>query len=108
MPSKLSPLLAVAASPSHLAKGCVNVVEFDGLKVQAGDRWPRFREGVYARIEGLLRTKLGPNDLFLRLADTAYLITMPTTDAEDVSAVCLNVAFELYKSFLGQCDISQI
>lgn len=108
MPSKLSPLLAAAAAPSYLAKGCVNVVEFDGLKVQAGDRWPRFREGVYARIEGLLRAKLGPNDLFLRLVDTAYLITMPTTDAEDVSAICLAVAFELYTSFLGQCDISQI
>ncbi|MDR3528211.1 MAG: hypothetical protein P4L57_13130 [Rhizomicrobium sp.] len=103
-----APILAAAASPSFLAKGCVNVIELDSLKEQAGERWARIREGVFARIEALLRAKLGPNDLFVRLADTAYLITMPTTEAGDVSAVCLSVAFELYTSFLGQCDLDQI
>jgi hypothetical protein len=108
MLQRSAPILAAAASPSLLAKGCVNVIELDSLKMAAGERWARIREGVFARIEALLRAKLGPNDLFVRLADTAYLITMPTTEAEDVSAVCLSVAFELYKSFLGQCDLEQI
>jgi len=108
MLQRSAPILAAAAAPSFLAKGCVNVIELDSLKEQAGERWGRIREGVFARIEALLRAKLGPNDLFVRLADTAYLITMPTTDAEDVSAVCLSVAFELYTSFLGQCDLDSI
>jgi hypothetical protein len=108
MLQSMSPILAAAASPAFLAKGCVNVVELDALKEIAGERWPRIRDGVYARLEGLLRTKLGPNDLFIRLGETAYLVTMPTTDADDVSAICTRVAFDLHTSFLGECGLTQI
>jgi hypothetical protein len=104
----MSPILSAAASPALLAKGCVNVVELDALKEIAGERWPRIRDGVYARLESLLRSKLGPNDLFIRLGETAYLITMPTTDADDVSAICTRVAFDLHVSFLGECGLAQI
>jgi hypothetical protein len=105
---KASPVLKAAASPAYLAKGCVSVVELGNLKEQAGVRWPRICEGVYSRIEALLRAKLGPNDLFVRLGDIAYLVTMPTTDPEDVSAICMRVAFDLHMSFLGQCGLDQI
>jgi hypothetical protein len=108
MLQNMSPILAAAASPAFLAKGCVNVVELDALKESAGERWPRIRDGVYARLEMLLRNKLGPNDLFIRLGDTAYLITMPTTDADDVSAICTRVAYDLHTSFLGECGLAQI
>jgi len=108
MARSTSSILSVAASPILLAKGCVNVIELDSLKEQAGERWGRIREGVFSRTESLLRSKLGPNDLFLRLTDIAYLVTMPTTEAEDVSAICLSVAFELYSTFLGQCELDQI
>jgi hypothetical protein len=108
MLQSMSPILSAAASPAFLAKGCVNVVELDALKEIAGERWPRIRDGVYARMEALLRSKLGPNDLYIRLGETAYLITMPTTDAEDVSAICTRVAFDLHMSFLGECGLTQI
>lgn len=108
MLQSMSPILAAAASPAFLAKGCVNVVELDALKEIAGERWPRIRDGVYARMETLLRSKLGPNDLFIRLGETAYLITMPTTEADDVSAICTRVAFDLHMSFLGECGLSHI
>ena len=103
-----SPILAAAASPAYLAKGCVNIIELGAFKEQAGARWTRICEGVYARLESLLRAKLGPNDLFVRIGDIAYLVAMPTTDAEDVNAVCMRVAFDLHTSFLGQCSIGQI
>jgi hypothetical protein len=108
MPQNLSPILSAAASPAFLSRGCVNVVELDALKDSAGERWPRIRDGVYARLEMLLRNKLGPNDLFIRIGDTAYLITMPTTEAEDVSAICTRVAYDLHTSFLGECGLAQI
>lgn len=108
MLQSVSPLIAIAASPAFLAKGCVNVIELDALKESAGERWPRIREGVYARLETLLRAKLGPNDFFIRLGDTAYLITMPTTEAEDVSVICTRVAYDLHSSFLGQCGLMEI
>jgi len=78
------------------------------MKDEAGPHWPRVREGVYSRLEGVLRAKLGPNDLFFRLGETAYLITMPTTEAEDVNAICTRVAFDLYTSFLGYCDLASL
>ncbi len=108
MYQKSSPILAAAASPAYLAKGCVNIIELGSFKEQAGERWFRICEGVYGRLESLLRAKLGPNDLFVRIGDIAYLVTMPTTDPEDVSAICMRVAFDLHTSFLGQCGISQI
>lgn len=103
-----SPILMAAASPAYLAKRCVNVIELGSFKEQAGARWHRICEGVYAKLEALLRAKLGPNDLFARIGDIAYLVTMPTTEPEDVNAVCMRVAFDLHTSFLGQCDIGQI
>lgn len=103
-----SSILKAAASPALLAKGCVNVVGFGALKEYAKDRWPRICEGIYARLETLLRNKLGPNDLFVRIGEIAYLVTMPTTDPEDVNAICLRVAFDLHASYLGQCSLDQI
>jgi hypothetical protein len=91
-----------------LARGCVNVIEFDGLMEEAGPRWPRIRDGVYARLDALLHAKLGLNDLFAPLGETAYLITMPTTEPEDVNAICTRVAFDLHTSFLGQCGLTQL
>lgn len=103
-----SPILAAAASSALLAAGCVNVIELGVLKDAAGVRWPRIREGVCARLETMLRTRLGPNDLFTPLGDSAYLVTMPATDPDDVSAICTRVAFDLYTSLLGQCDLHHI
>ncbi len=97
-----------AASPALLERGCVNVIALDALRQQAGSRWARIRDGVYARMEMLLRQKLGPTDFFARINENAYLVTMPSTDPEDVNVVCLRVAHDLYTSFLGQCDIGNI
>lgn len=108
MLQKSSPILRAAASPVYLEKGCVNVIELRIFKEQAGARWSRISEGVYAKVEALLKAKLGPNDMFVRLAETAYLVTMPTTEPDDVNAVCMRVAFDLHMSFLGQCGLEHI
>ena len=97
-----------AASPALLERGCVNVVGLDAIKQEAGQRWLRVRDGVYARMEALLRQKLGSTDFFARIDEVSYLVTMPSADREDVNVVCLRVAYELYSSFLGQCDIDHI
>jgi hypothetical protein len=103
-----SPILATAAAQTFLARGCVNVIEFDGLMEEAGVRWSRMRDGVHARLDALLHAKLGPNDLFVPIGETAYLVTMPTTEADDVNAICTRIAFDLHTSFLGQCCLTQL
>jgi hypothetical protein len=96
------------ASPAFLDRGCVNVISLADIKEQAGKRWPRIRANVYDRIDTLLRQRLGPSDFFARIDDTKYLVTMPSSEPEDVNIVCLRVAYELTTNLLGQCDINQI
>ncbi|MDE2265866.1 MAG: hypothetical protein KGL29_08205 [Alphaproteobacteria bacterium] len=55
-----------------------------------------------------MRQKLGSTDFFARIDDSTYLVTMPSTEPEDVNVVCLRVAYDLYTSFLGQCDVGHI
>jgi hypothetical protein len=97
-----------AASPALLARGCVNIVSLEGIRTQAADRWPRIRDGVYARMEALLRQKLGPTDFFVRIDDDSYMVTMPSAEPEDVNVVCLRVAYDLYSSFIGRCDAGNV
>lgn len=96
------------ASPAFLNRGCVNVIGLDAIKDQAGSRWPRVQSNVYDRLETLLRQRLGPTDFFARIDETAYLVTMPSTEPEDVDAVCLRIAYDLCSNLLGQCDIGQL
>lgn len=102
------PELKAAASPALLARGCVNAIGLDGIKAEAGARWEKTRENVTARLEAILRQKLGPNDFFAPLSETAYLVTMPSADAEDAQITCLRVAHELYTESLGQFDLGTI
>lgn len=102
------PELKAAATPALLARGCVNAIGLDGIKAEAGARWDKTRENVTARLEAILRQKLGPNDFFAPLSETSYLITMPSADAEDAQITCLRVAHELYSESLGQFDLGTI
>lgn len=97
-----------AASPALLEKGCVDVVSLEGIRLEAADRWPRIREGVYARMEALLRQKLGPTDFFTRIDEVSYLVTMPAANPDDVHVVCLRVAYDVYTCFIGQCSIGKV
>jgi hypothetical protein len=96
------------ASPAFLERGCVNVISLEAIKENAGPRWPRICQTVYSRLETLLRQRLGQSDFFARLDDETYIITMPSTDPEDVNIICMRVAYELYSNLLGQCDVNQI
>ena len=100
--------LRSVASPQLLERGCVNAIAFETIKEQAGQRWPRMRDSVISRLEGLLRHALGPTDFFAPLTDAAYIVAMPAADAQEVKIVCLRVAYELHKSLLGRCDLGQV
>ena len=97
-----------AASPALVDRGCVNFISMGAIKQEAGARWPRIREGVYARIETLLREKLAPTDFFARVDDDTYLVTMPEADKEYVNICCLRVSYDLFSSFLGEYDIGHV
>lgn len=96
------------ASPAFLERGCVNVISIAAIKEEAGTRWARIRANVYDRLETLLRQRLGPSDFFARIEETKYIVTMPSTEPEDVNIICMRVAFDLCTNLLGQCDLKQV
>jgi EAL domain-containing protein (putative c-di-GMP-specific phosphodiesterase class I) len=104
----LNPELKVAASAALLQRGCVNLIKFDAIKAEAGRRWEKIGSAVAARLESLLRQKLGPADFFVGVDDTTVLVSMPSSDAESSQVLCLRVAHELHTSFLGPCKITQL
>jgi len=102
------PEIKAAATPALLQRGCVHVIGLEPIREQAGARWEKIRDGVYLRLEAILRQKLSPADFFAPLNDTAYLVTMPTTDAETAEVGCLRIAHELYTSYLGRFDLGKL
>jgi hypothetical protein len=102
------PDIKAAASPALLQRGCVNVIGLEALRDKAGVRWPKIRDGVYARLEALLRQRLGPADFFVPLDEVSYLVTMPATEANDTKVACLRVAYDLYTEYLGVPDLGYI
>jgi hypothetical protein len=99
------PEIKAAATPALLARGSVHVIGLEPLREQAGARWDKIQTGVHGRLEAMLRQQLGPSDFFAPLNDVAYLVTMPSADREDAEVSCLRIAFDLYTSYLGQCDV---
>jgi len=102
------PDLKAAAAPTLLERGCVHVIGLEPLRHRAGARWEKIREGVHCRLEIILRKRLGPSDFFLPLDETSYLVTMPGAEGPDAQTACLGAAYELYESYLGECDIGSI
>jgi hypothetical protein len=104
----LTPEIRTAASPQLIARGCVNVISLGLIKTKASARWIRMRETIYARLDLILRQRLGAQDFFIQLDETSYLVTMPGTDEEEARVCCLRVAHELHTSLLGPCTLSDI
>jgi hypothetical protein len=102
------PDIQAASSPALLQRGCVHVIGLEPLRDRAGPRWQKMRSAVYARLEMILQQRLGPTDFFLPLDDVTYLVTMPGTESEDARIACLRATYDLYVSYLGQCEIDSI
>jgi hypothetical protein len=102
------PDLKAAAAPAFLERGCVHVIGLEPVRDRAGARWGKIREGVYSRLETILRKRLGPSDFFVALDEVSYLVTMPAAESVDAQTACLGAAYELYENYLGQCDIGTI
>jgi hypothetical protein len=102
------PDIQAACSPALLQRGCVHVIGLEPLRDRAGPRWEKMRDAVCARLEMILRQRLGPTDFFLPLDDVTYLVTMPGTESQDAQIACLRVTYDLYVNYLGQCEIDSI
>ena len=108
MPGVVKADLVFAASPALLERGCVNVIGLDEIRAKAGSHWEKLREPIWARLETLLRERLGPNDYYGRLNDVSFLVTMPAATAEEAQAACLRIAHQLRTALLGTCELEHL
>jgi hypothetical protein len=88
--------------------GTTTIINLKAIRREAGTRWDKLRDTIYARLEALLRLRLAPTDFFLPIDEVSYLVSMPKTNAEDAQVCCLRIAYELHSSLLGPCSISQL
>jgi hypothetical protein len=93
---------------SLLRNGAVHILDLDSIRVRAGVRWEKSRDAVYARLEQTLQRQLGSADVFLRLTDTTYLLTQPSSPPEDSDLCCFKIMFDLLTHLFGQCGVADI
>jgi hypothetical protein len=103
-----NPILHIAASPDLLQRGCVHLIELDQIKSEIGPRWEKHKESVWAHMEVLLGQRLAATDFYVRIGETAYLVSLPTAREEEAQIFCLRVAHELHASLLGGCDAQKL
>jgi len=84
------------------------LISLDAIRKEAGPRWEKLRDTIYARLEALLRSRLSTTDFFLPIDDVSYLVSLPKSSAEDAQVCCLRIAYELHSSLLGPCSIQQL
>jgi hypothetical protein len=95
--------LSLATFVALQQRGCVYVIGLGEIKNQFGVRWDRRKEMVWTRLDNLLRQKLGPTDLYVRINDLSYLVSLPSARQEEAEVVCLRIAHDLHAGLLGDC-----
>ncbi len=93
---------------SLVHNGAVHILDLDSVRLRAGARWEKSRDAVYAHLEQTLQRQLGPADVFLRLSDTTYLLTQPSSQPEDSDLCCFKIMFDLLTHLFGQCGVADI
>jgi hypothetical protein len=88
--------------------GAAVVISLHGLKEQVSERWGGIRTPTAAKLDRLLRAKLGPSDRFLNVDELHWLVVMPDTEADDALSCCLRIAYELHVSVVPTCDLARL
>lgn len=100
--------IKTVASQALIHKGSVNVIALDAIRTEIAGRWEKMRDAIHAKLEALLSHKLGPMDFYAQLTDTEYLVITPALDGDDSRLSCLKIAYDLHRSLLGRCSLSDI
>jgi len=84
------------------------LISLDAIRQEAGARWEKMRDTIYARLEALLRLRLASTDFFLPIDEVSYLVSMPNSSVEDAQVSCLRIAYELHSGLLGPCSMQHL
>lgn len=95
---------------ASLAKcgGGKTVIGLDIIQREFGSRWAKMRKSIYARLEVLLRQRLGSTDFFVLIDDVTCLVIMPTATPKEAQMCCMRIACDLHTGLLGPCAIEQL
>jgi hypothetical protein len=88
--------------------GSTSIIGLNAIRREAGERWEMMREPIMAKLEALLRQRLSPEDFFVPVGETSYLVVMPHATQEDGQICCLRIAYELHTGLLGPCSLDHL
>jgi GGDEF domain-containing protein len=94
-------LSTLASYGSAIAAGRVKLVNLEEIKREFGGRWSQVADRVAATMSAVLKTRLGPNDAFLRLDESHFVLLFGSHDGEHAAAVCSLIAAEIKQKLFG-------
>jgi hypothetical protein len=89
-------------------RGSVQLIGLEPIRAQLGERWPKKCEHVWRHFESVLLRQLPPHDLVVRIDDFHFLIAQTQERGASAQAICLRLAADLMRFFLGSASDSDI
>ncbi|MEX1205291.1 MAG: hypothetical protein WEB85_08580 [Dongiaceae bacterium] len=90
------------------AAGQISVVGFEELRDRLGERWLEMQDRIHTAAPAILKSHLGPADVFCRYGDDGYLISFARLSSNAAKVKCMAIAEEFSKFFLGQPDMATV
>ncbi|QEX24103.1 hypothetical protein FRZ61_40440 [Hypericibacter adhaerens] len=92
-----------------ISAGRVKLINLDELKREFGDRWTQIAPRVATTIASVMKSRLGPNDAFIRLDEAHFVLLFTQQDGEQAAAICSLVAAEIKQKLFGiERDLAHI
>lgn len=104
----LESLLKAIASGDALARGCVNIINFDAVRRSVGERWPLRREQVWDHVRKTLEGRLSPSDTVERVGDVEFLIFMAVEGGAVAQTICLRALQDILVHYLGAFELADL
>lgn len=89
-------------------RGSVQLIGLEPIRAQLGERWPKKCEHIWRHFESVLLRQLPPHDLVVQIDEFHFLIAQTQEQGASAQAICLRLAAELMRFFLGSASDSDI
>jgi hypothetical protein len=86
-----------------IARGGVSIIGLDSVRERLADRWARKQEVVWAQVETAAARHLAEADLYVRLSETDYAISVSEAEPVAAQALALRILGDVLEHFLGDC-----
>lgn len=98
-------LRALANEYGHMALGRLQILGFQAVQQQLGDRWPLLAERIPEVIETTFRRRLSPQDMFRRYDELVYLVIFTGLTLDEARIKAHFIAEEIWQQLFGMAEV---